>query len=210
MNSKGIPKIGNTDWLRTNRLMIHKVMNYCDKTKEAMRFIIKKRKAQQDFIVWKLEELNINKTKLKKASLYDEKDLLDRLRHGILDHEMMERVEMALVAIIREIDLNRESNGNRASKNFDKHKCLDDYRRDKEAWEKKYHLTPWYMNDEEAEAYRYALAHCYAIIRSPIGAAKLSILRQLDEMELDKTNEAAEKPSDRCDAKRNIQINQKK
>lgn len=210
MNSKDITKIENTDWLRTNRLMIHKVMNYCDKTKEAMRFIIKKRKAQQDFIVWKLEELNINKTKFKKASLYDEKDLLDRLRHGILDQEMMERAEMGLVAIIWEIDLNRESDGNRASKNFDKHKCLDDYRRDKEAWEKKYHLTPWYMNGDEAETYRAALAHCYSIIQGHTGAIKLSILRQLDEMELDKANKDTEEPCDKCDAEPNNQTNSKK
>lgn len=157
------------------------VMNYDDKIKDAMRFIIKRRKAQQDFILKKIEEYNITKTCLKKAAHYYKSDLIDRLKYGILDLELLERVEIALFIIILEIDLDREKEGNRASQHFDRHECLNKYLRDKEEWERNFHLSPCYMGYEELEDFCNALSMCYCILRGYTGSAKLSFLRRLDE-----------------------------
>lgn len=171
----------NLTQTKREELLINIVKNYDDKTKEAMRFIIKRRIAQQNFILKKVEELNITKTQLKMAAHYYKSDLIDRLKYGILDLELLKRVEIALFFIILEIDLDREKEGNRASCHFDSHECLDKYLRDKEKWEAENHLSPRYMSYEELEACCNAQSHCYSILRGYTGTAKLSLLRRLDE-----------------------------
>ena len=171
----------NSTQTKREEMLINIIKNYDDKTMESIRFISKRRIAQQDFIVKKVEELNITKTQLKKAAHYYKSDLIDRLKYGILDLELLKRVEIALFFIILEIDLDREKEGNRASQHFDSHECLDKYLRDKEKWEQDHHLSPCYMSYEELEAYCNAQSHCYSVLRGYTGAAKLSLLRQLDE-----------------------------
>lgn len=149
------------------------VANFPEQKKEMMRYIYHKLQARQKFLQNIIETFHIKHKLLQETMHWNGKAITDMLREDICHEKLIDRLEIAIIYILKVADL---KDYEPASSQSDKHRRKNKYEEMKREWEKKNKLDPWEANLEQIE---YELCCDKTFYHSMTGR---SLLRQLNAL----------------------------
>lgn len=146
--------------------------------KEMMRHIYQQLQARQMFLLKVIETFHINHKLLQKTMHWNEKAITVMAREDICDNELMNRLELAIIFLLREADL---QDYEPASSLSDKCQRQDRYKDMEKEWNKKHKLDPWKVKLEILEYELDCKKTFYHSMTGRSGIRLLNALWQLDQ-----------------------------
>lgn len=154
------------------------VAKFPEAKKEMMRHIYQQLQARQMFLLKVIETFHINHKLLQKTMHWNEKAITVMAREDICHEELMKRLELAIIFLLREADLQDYEPASSQS-----YKCQrqDRYKDMEKEWNKKHKLDPWKVKLEILECELDCKKTFYHSMTGRSGIRLLNALWQLDQ-----------------------------